>query len=97
MYFLIVDTRTNQKYKKPGHFCAMSYATQQGARTAATKLNRKATSGGIDYVAMSEDQFDYYYPVKMKKVRNLMSGVEIEIAEDTPLCCDPSSETYWSM
>lgn len=34
---------------------------------------------------------------KMKKVRNLMSGKEIEIAEDTPLCLDPSSETYWSM
>lgn len=34
---------------------------------------------------------------KMKTVRNLMSGKEIEIAEDTPSCCDPSSEAYWSM
>jgi hypothetical protein len=34
---------------------------------------------------------------KMKKVRSLMTGNEIEIAEDTPWCCDPSSETYWSM
>lgn len=34
---------------------------------------------------------------RMKKVRNLMTGEEIEIPEDTPLCCDPSSETYWSM
>lgn len=33
----------------------------------------------------------------MKTVRNLMSGKEIEIPADTPLCCDPSSETYWSM
>lgn len=36
-------------------------------------------------------------PVPMKKVRNLMSGKEIQIPVDTPLCCDPSSETYWSM
>jgi hypothetical protein len=36
-------------------------------------------------------------PVPMKRVRNLMSGKEIEIAADTPLSCDPSSETYWSM
>ena len=36
-------------------------------------------------------------PVQMKTVRNLMSGKEIEIAADTPLSCDPSSETYWSM
>jgi len=36
-------------------------------------------------------------PVPMKTVTNLMSGQPVEIAEDTPLCCDPSSETYWSM
>ena len=33
----------------------------------------------------------------MKRVRNLMSGVEIEIPHDTPRSCDPSSELYWSM
>jgi len=33
----------------------------------------------------------------MKTVRNLMSGVEIEIPHDTPRACDPSSELYWSM
>lgn len=36
-------------------------------------------------------------PVPMKKVRNLMSGIEIEIPVNTPRCCDPSSELYWSM
>jgi hypothetical protein len=34
---------------------------------------------------------------KTKMVRNLMSGKMIEIDANTPLCCDPSSETYWSM
>ena len=29
--------------------------------------------------------------------RNLMSGKVIEIEDGTPLSCDPSSETYWSM
>jgi len=33
----------------------------------------------------------------MKTVRSLMTGKEIEIAADTPLCLDPSSETYWCM
>lgn len=36
-------------------------------------------------------------PVGTKKVRNLMSGKIVEIAADTPHCCDPSTETYWSM
>lgn len=33
----------------------------------------------------------------MKTVKNLMTGKLVEIAADTPLSCDPSSETYWSM
>jgi hypothetical protein len=32
-----------------------------------------------------------------KTVRNLMSGAAVEIAYDTPRCCDPSSELYWTM
>ncbi len=34
---------------------------------------------------------------KTRKVVSLMSGKEVEIAYDTPRCCDPSTETYWSM
>lgn len=32
-----------------------------------------------------------------KVVKNMMTQVEIVIDKDTPLCCDPSMETYWSM
>ena len=32
-----------------------------------------------------------------KTVKSLMTGKDILIAVDTPLACDPSSETYWSM
>jgi len=32
-----------------------------------------------------------------KVVKNLMTGQPIEIPSDTPYCCDPSSERYWSM
>jgi hypothetical protein len=37
------------------------------------------------------------YVPTMKTVRNLMSGVDIQIPHDTPRSCDPSSELYWSM
>ena len=33
----------------------------------------------------------------MKTVRPLFSDKDIEIPVDTPLSCDPSTETYWSM
>ena len=32
-----------------------------------------------------------------KTVKNLMTGKEIKIDADTPNCCNPASETYWSM
>ena len=32
-----------------------------------------------------------------KIVKNLMTGKDVEIASDTPWCCNPASETYWSM
>ncbi len=32
-----------------------------------------------------------------KKVKNMMSGIEIEIPVGTPSYCDPSQESYWSM
>lgn len=37
-----------------------------------------------------------YYPVKIT-VKNLMTGQSVEIDHDTPWCCNPASETYWSM
>ena len=30
-------------------------------------------------------------------VKNLMSGEPVVIDKDTPWCCNPASETYWSM
>ena len=33
---------------------------------------------------------------EVKEVNNLMSGKSVVIDVNTPLCCDPSSETYWS-
>ena len=30
-------------------------------------------------------------------VTNLMTGKPVQIEADTPWCCNPASETYWSM
>jgi hypothetical protein len=30
-------------------------------------------------------------------VKSLMSQQEIVINKDTPICCNPSTETFWSM
>jgi hypothetical protein len=48
-------------------------------------------------IAKLQRQLEALEKPKMKKVKSLMTGKEIEIREDTPFCCDPSTETYWSM
>ena len=70
-----------------------AYTTFGAAKATRTRLCRKA--------GWSENQLNIVtretYRAPTKKVKNLMSGVEIEIDADTPRCCDPSSELYWTM
>ena len=42
-------------------------------------------------------QYRIEFAPKFKTVKSLMSGKSVQIAADTPRCCDPSSELYWSM
>ena len=63
------------------------------AEATRSRLIRKA-GWSIDQLNIVEHAS---YRAPTKKVRSLMTGEEVEIAADTPRCCDPSSETYWSM
>ena len=46
--------------------------------------------------AIATEQNYYQHVVKVRTVRNLMTGTDIEIPSNTPASCDPSTETYWS-
>jgi hypothetical protein len=37
-----------------------------------------------------------FHPTQVT-VKNLMTGKPVQIDRDTPWCCNPASETYWSM
>lgn len=64
---------------------------------------------GRDQAAMEREVYELYvhhYPrgqfrieffPTTKTVKNLMTGEEVTIPYDTPWCCNPASETYWSM
>ena len=71
------------------------FKTEGGAKRSATCSNRNA--GKTVYQAMEETFFMLKHPVGTKVVKNLMTGKDIEIPEDTPRSCDPSSELFWSM
>ena len=47
--------------------------------------------------ALAEAEYFHQHIEKSVKKRNLMTGLEFTQPVNTPLACDPSSETYWSM
>lgn len=71
------------------------FKSASAAKRATTCANRNA--GRLAYNWVEQSWFLLAYPVRMKTVKNLMTGKNMEIPEDTPYCCDPSSERFWSM
>jgi hypothetical protein len=70
-----------------------AYKTYGAARATRTRLCHKAgySAGDLSIV----DRKTYVAP--KITVTNLMSGKPVEIDADTPWCCNPASETFWSM
>jgi hypothetical protein len=75
------------------------YETVGAAKAALTRADRAGRLIAAEYsIADTELYLSSIKPTpKMVTVINLMTGLPIEIAEDTPRCCDPSTELYWSM
>ena len=70
-----------------------AYKTWGAAQATRTRLCRKA-GWTVDQLNIV-DRASYTAP--KITVKNLMSGKPVEIDADTPWCCNPASETYWSM
>jgi hypothetical protein len=86
MNYVVFNTETTQLLKVA--------KTMSAAKAAVTRM--KKTHPAIR-TAWCEQQ-NYYVNVEGKRtVKNLMTGQDVEISVNTPRCCDPSSELYWSM
>jgi hypothetical protein len=77
------------------------YKSRKCAQNAADKLNLRYKKQGYEdnrFLVYSFD--DYATAVKGKgewRVSARDGKTPVWVALGTPLCCDPSSETYWSM
>ncbi len=90
--FIIFNTHTERAYgKKPNRKDV--YETERAAKGMCTRLNKQW--GEPHYRPMPLAEFNAR-PVKMRLVRNLMTGLMVEEPEDTPFICSVASETYWS-
>jgi hypothetical protein len=94
MSFVIYNKKTTVLLN--GFINHKEYATQGTAKAA---LSRLAKAGKIikSHYAIA-DAVKFFTKIEKKEtVRNLMTGKPVIQTVNTPNCCDPSSEQYWSM
>jgi hypothetical protein len=70
-----------------------AYKTFGSARATRTRLCNKA-GYTVDQLNIIDTK---HYKPKMVTRTNLMTGLEFEEDVNTPNCCSPASETFWSM
>ncbi|HET8688676.1 MAG TPA: hypothetical protein VFM18_18835 [Methanosarcina sp.] len=94
MSYYVVNKATGRRHAKV-YYLSHSEYSERGAKIVCSKLNNK--EGSEVYEIVEAEQYRVKYPVKMVERTNLLSGQKYMEAEDTPPCCSPASETYWSM
>lgn len=72
------------------------YATVGAAKAGLTRLVRKGKVRREECGIAEYNEFHNNIELQVTK-HNLMTGDEFSQPVNTPRCCDPSSETYWSM
>ena len=81
-------------YHKASTQILKTFTLESSAKRSATCMNRNA--GDVYYTYADRETYERRV-VTRKTVKNLMTGQEVEIDSNTPWCCNPASETYWSM
>jgi hypothetical protein len=70
-----------------------------GERLVSTTVWRDRSEAEMKRLTSSldiEPDHRYEYFPTMVTVKNLMTGQDVQIDRDTPWCCNPASESYWS-
>ena len=90
----------------PAQLRDKTYKTLSAAKAALTRFNKAwAKTRGLlgnepeaPQFTMAIAELDHYYKNIERQVErvNMMSGKTYTESVNTPLCCSPASETYWS-
>lgn len=91
-----IETTRIVRIIRNGYWQDARYQTEGAAKAAFTRLAAKGKVDAKTHAVAEQGEFH----AKIEKTvtrRNLMSGKEFTQPVNTPLACDPSSETYWSM
>ena len=73
----------------------VSFSTMAAAKAAITREAKLGSITANDFAVA--ETMDFHNNIeKSEIVKNLMSGTPVTQRVNTPWCCNPSSETYWS-
>jgi len=93
--YVIMNVGTEHLYHKPNHYSHAYYATERGAKSACTKLNKRRINE--QYVVMTSAEFEKNHN-PFVVVYNLITKRPVEIRRaDVGSCIDPSMELYHCM
>lgn len=96
MAYLIYDKVSTKivSIMRDGYWQDARYQTEATAKAGLTRL-KKAGKYLPDMVIDTAENFRKIE--KYETVTNLMTGLPVRQLVNTPRCCDPSTELYWSI
>ena len=104
MRYVVYEVGSNALIPECKGKFARSYKTETAAKSARTRMLRKLNKGTVlwkpEDLAVAEFNFFFDHikqPVQQVERVNIMTGKKYMEDVNTPMCCSPSSETYWSM
>jgi hypothetical protein len=72
------------------------WATEGACKATLTREEKKNPEFNRDDYAIAE-AVEFHNNIEKTETKKNIFGKEFTQRVNTPLCCDPSSETYWSM
>jgi hypothetical protein len=92
MMYLVYNLATTRIVGSERH----TYWKTHGAAMAhRTRMGRMGYN--VDEYGVAEVEYYRQHIERQESRVNIMTGQQFTQSVNTPLCCDPSSETYWSM
>lgn len=73
------------------------YKSAGAAKAAITRMEKPMHPDECGRITWAEETVFHDIIEKVVTKTNMMSGKEYQERVNTPICCSPSSETYWSM
>lgn len=74
--------------------------SKSGEKLVSTRvlkdMDEQTMKAVVDVGLMMNPDYRFEYFTTMMTVKNLMTGENVQIPSDTPWCCNPASESYWS-